>query len=73
MTEPLKSLDVRKKAFTSFFMSLLLRPDLGITATEELKQELSRAGEFIVDGVANRLFGSSRNIFWRRRQTCSDS
>ena len=65
MTEPLKSLDVRKKvALLSFFNeSPFGGQDLGVTATEELREELSRAGEFIVDGVANRLFGSSKEIY----------
>ena len=65
MTEPLKSLDVRKKvALLSFFNeSPFGGQDLGVTATEELREELSRAGEFIVDSVANRLFGSSKEIY----------
>ncbi len=37
--------------------------DLGITATEELRTELSRTGEFIVDPMANKIFGSSKEIY----------
>lgn len=37
--------------------------DLGITATEELRRELSMTGEFIIDPMANKLFGSSKEIY----------
>ncbi|ATH08608.1 hypothetical protein BIY24_11830 [Halobacteriovorax marinus] len=37
--------------------------DLGITATEEFRRELSRTGEFVVDPMAKRLFGSSKEIY----------
>ncbi len=37
--------------------------DLGVTATEELRKELSRTGEFIVDPMAKKLFGSSKEIY----------
>jgi hypothetical protein len=37
--------------------------DLGITATEELRRELSRTGEFIIDPMANKIFGSSKEIY----------
>ncbi len=37
--------------------------DLGITATEELRRELSRTGEFIIDPMAKKLFGSSKEIY----------
>lgn len=37
--------------------------DLGITATEELRKELSRTGEFIIDPMARKLFGSSKEIY----------
>ena len=65
MTEPINSLDVRKKvALLNFFNeSPFGGQDLGVTATEELREELSRAGEFIVDGVANKIFGSSKEIY----------
>ena len=37
--------------------------DLGITATAELRKELSRTGEFIIDPMANKIFGSSKEIY----------
>tara|TARA_R110002072_G_scaffold64203_2_gene159249 strand:+ start:92458 stop:93384 length:927 start_codon:yes stop_codon:yes gene_type:complete len=37
--------------------------DLGITATEELRRELMRTGEFKVDPMANKIFGSSKEIY----------
>lgn len=37
--------------------------DLGITGTEELKNELSRTGEFILDPLATKIFGSSKEIY----------
>ncbi len=37
--------------------------DLGITATEELRGELSRTGEFIIDPMAKKIFGSSKEIY----------
>ncbi len=37
--------------------------DLEITATEELRKELSFTGEFIVDHTGNKLFGTSKEIF----------
>jgi len=37
--------------------------DLGITATEELRAELSRTGEFIIDPMARKIFGSSKEIY----------
>jgi curli biogenesis system outer membrane secretion channel CsgG len=37
--------------------------DLGITATEELRRELARTGEFIIDPMAKKLFGSSKEIY----------
>lgn len=37
--------------------------DLEINATEELRMELSRSGEFIVDPSSQKLFGSSKEIY----------
>jgi TolB-like protein len=37
--------------------------DLGVTATEELRMELSRTGEFVVDNLSNKMFGSSKEIY----------
>lgn len=37
--------------------------DLGVVATEELRKELSRTGEFTVDPMAMKIFGSSKEIY----------
>ncbi len=37
--------------------------DLGIHATEELKFELSRTGEFIIDNMALKTFGTSKEVY----------
>jgi len=37
--------------------------DLGVTATEELRRELARTGEFIIDPMAKKIFGSSKEIY----------
>ncbi|MDD0853670.1 hypothetical protein HBN50_11220 [Halobacteriovorax sp. GB3] len=37
--------------------------DLGITATNELLRELSRTGEFIIDPMAKKIFGNSKEIY----------
>ncbi|PIK16709.1 MAG: hypothetical protein CES88_08165 [Halobacteriovorax sp. JY17] len=37
--------------------------DLGVTATEEFRRELSRTGQFVVDPMAKKLFGSSKEIY----------
>lgn len=37
--------------------------DLGITATEELRRELSRTGQFIIDPLGKKLFGNSKEIY----------
>lgn len=37
--------------------------DLGVTATQELLSELTRTGEFIIDPMAKKLFGSSKEIY----------
>lgn len=37
--------------------------DLGITSTEELRKELSRSGEFVIDPMGKKIFGSSKEIY----------
>ena len=37
--------------------------DLGVTATEELRRELSRTGQFIIDPLGKKLFGNSKEIY----------
>jgi hypothetical protein len=37
--------------------------DLSVTATEEMRKELSRTGVFVIDHVANKIFGSSKEIY----------
>lgn len=37
--------------------------DLEVNATEELRRELSRSGEFIVDPLSYKLFGTSKEIY----------
>ncbi len=37
--------------------------DLGVTATEELRKELSRTGEFMVDPMAKKIFGNSKEVY----------
>ena len=37
--------------------------DLEVNATEELRNELSKTGEFIVDPTSHKLFGSSKEIY----------
>ncbi len=39
------------------------KEDLAITATEELRREMSRTKDFVVDPEASSLFGSSKEIF----------
>ncbi len=39
------------------------REDLAITATEELRREISRTRDFVVDAEAGNLFGSSKEIY----------
>lgn len=39
------------------------KEDLAITATEELRRELSRTRDFVVDSEASSLFGSSKEIY----------
>jgi len=56
---------VKKKAalLTFFNESPYGGQDLGVTATEELRKELSRTGEFIIDPLGKKLFGSSKEIY----------
>lgn len=56
---------VKKKiALLTFFNeSPVGGDDLGIIATEELRNELSRTGEFVVDPMAMKIFGSSKEIY----------
>src|SRR3989339_226794 len=37
--------------------------DLGIVATEELRNELARAEQFLIDPMAEKIFGSSKEIY----------
>lgn len=37
--------------------------DLGIIATEELRNEMSRTGEFLIDPMGSKMFGSSKEIY----------
>ena len=37
--------------------------DLGITATEEIRNELARTGEFIIDPLGSKIFGDSKEIY----------
>lgn len=37
--------------------------DLGVTATEELRKELVGTGEFIIDPMAEKIFGSSKEVY----------
>lgn len=46
-----------------FNESLLGGEDLAVTATEELRKELFKAREFIIDNEAANLFGSSKEVY----------
>lgn len=37
--------------------------DLGIIATEELRMELSKTGDFVIDPMGSKMFGSSKEIY----------
>lgn len=37
--------------------------DLGIFATEELRMELAKTGEFVVDSMGSKIFGTSKEIY----------
>lgn len=56
---------VRKKValLTLFNESPQGGDDLGVVATEELRSELARTGEFVIDPMAARSFGSSKEIY----------
>lgn len=54
----------KKVALLTFFNeSPFGGQDLGITATEELRRELSRTGEFLVDPLGRKIFGSSKEVY----------
>lgn len=54
----------KKVALLSFFNeSPHGGQDLGITATEEFRKELSRTGEFIIDPMAKKIYGNSKEIY----------
>lgn len=66
LSEPRKYFNgVRKRValLTFFNESPFGGQDLGITATSELLRELSRTGEFVVDPMGNKIFGSSKEIY----------
>lgn len=37
--------------------------DLGVTATEELRVEMARTGEFLIDPMGSKMFGPSKEIY----------
>ncbi len=54
----------KKVALLPFFNeSPFESEDLEVNATEELRLELSRTGEFIVDPTSHKLFGNSKEIY----------
>lgn len=54
----------KKVALLAFFNeSPFESEDLEVNATEELRNELSRTGEFIVDPSSQKLFGTSKEIY----------
>ena len=54
----------KKVALLTFFNEAPYgEEDLGITATEELRRELSRTGEFVVDSSGSKIFGSSKEVY----------
>ncbi|EQC50393.1 curli production assembly/transport component CsgG [Bacteriovorax sp. BSW11_IV] len=66
LAQPKKFFNGVKKrvALLSFFNeSPFGGEDLGVTATSELLRELSRTGEFVVDPMGNKIFGSSKEIY----------
>ncbi len=64
-TNPGRFAVIRKKiALLGFFNEAPYGgDDLGVTATEEFRMELSRTGEFIVDPQAVKIFGTSKEIY----------
>lgn len=54
----------KKVALLPFFNeSPFESEDLEVNATEEMRLELTRSGEFIVDNASRRLFGTSKEIY----------
>ncbi|MFG1501563.1 hypothetical protein ABMA70_15250 [Halobacteriovorax sp. XZX-3] len=54
----------KKVALLTFFNeSPFGGQDLGVIATEELRRELQKTGQFIVDPMSARLFGSSKQVY----------
>lgn len=54
----------KKVALLSFFNdSPYGGNDLGIVVTEELRSELSRTGNFIIDPMSKKIFGSSKEVY----------
>jgi hypothetical protein len=37
--------------------------DLGITATEEMRRELMRTGEYVIDPMGKKIFGNSKEVY----------
>ncbi len=63
---PRKNFSVVKKRvalLTLFNESPYGEEDLAVTATEELRMELARTGEFMVDPMAAKMFGNSKEIY----------
>lgn len=54
----------KKVALLTFFNEAPYgEEDLGVAATEELRRELSRTGEFVIDGSGSKIFGSSKEVY----------
>lgn len=54
----------KKVALLTFFNEAPYgEEDLGVTATEELRRELSRTGEFVIDNTGSKIFGSSKEVY----------
>jgi len=54
----------KKVALLTFFNEAPYgEEDLAITGTEELRRELNRVGEFVVDGAGSKIFGNSKEIY----------
>lgn len=54
----------KKSALLTFFNeSPYGGDDLGIVATEEIRKELSRTGQFVIDNIGKRIFGNSKQIY----------
>ncbi len=69
----MRPLSKAKKVFSGIRKKVALLPffneapyggtDLAVTATQELMRELSRTGEFVIDPLAAKSFGSSKEIY----------